>query len=196
MDYNTQRKKLALPEYGRHIQKMVDHIKSTEDREERNRLAKALIAIMGNMNPHFRDIVDFKHKLWDHLMIMADFDLDIDFPYEIIKKEVLLEKPGRISYASGEVKFKHYGRNLEKFIDYASVKEEGEEKQMLIAAIANHMKKSYLMWNKEAVLDQVIFDDIKKLSNNRITIESDFKLNEVKDILARNKKPKKIQRKK
>ncbi|MFH2141017.1 MAG: DUF4290 domain-containing protein [Bacteroidota bacterium] len=196
MDYNTQRKKLFLPEYGRHIQKMVDHVKSIEDREERNKLAKELIAIMGNLNPHFRDVADFKHKLWDHLLIMSDFDLDIDFPYEVIKKEVLTEKPRKIAYAIGEVKLKHYGRNLEKFIDYAANKEEGEEKQLLIAAIANHMKKSYLMWNKEAVLDQVIFDDIKKLSQGRISVDSTLKLNEVRDILARNKKPKKIQRKK
>ena len=117
MDYNTQRKKLALPEYGRHIQQMVDYIASVEDRDERNRLAKSLVAIMGNLNPHLRAINDFKHKLWDHLFIMSDFKLDIDSPYPIPSLEQYNEKPRKVPYPGNPIKFKHYGRVIEMMIE-------------------------------------------------------------------------------
>lgn len=128
MDYNTQRKKLALPEYGRHIQQMVDYITGIEDGDERNRLAKALIGVMGNLNPHLRDINDFKHKLWDHLFIMSDFKLDIDSPYPIPSKEEYQEKPKQIPYPKNPIKYKHYGRVIELMIEKAIEMEEGTEK--------------------------------------------------------------------
>ncbi len=147
---------------------MVDPISEIEDREERNRAARAIINIMGNLNPHLRDVADFKHKLWDHLAIMSDFKLDIDSPYEKPEPEIFKEKPRRVPYKEGEIKYKHYGRMMEKIIDIAAEMEESDEKDLLIEVIANHMKKSYLTWNREAVDDSVILKDLEELSGGRI----------------------------
>jgi len=176
MDYNTQRKKLALPEYGRHIQQMVDYIASVEDREERNRLAKSLVAIMGNLNPHLRDINDFKHKLWDHLFIMSDFKLDIDSPYPIPSVEQYNEKPRRVPYPGNPIKFKHYGRIIEMMIEKAVAMEEGPEKDALKQLIANQMKKANITWNKESVSDDDIFRDMQTLSNGMLVMAPGSKL--------------------
>ncbi|NLI86860.1 MAG: DUF4290 domain-containing protein [Bacteroidales bacterium] len=176
MDYNTQRKKLALPEYGRHIQQMVDYIASVEDRDERNRLAKSLVAIMGNLNPHLRDINDFKHKLWDHLFIMSDFKLDIDSPYPIPSMEQYNEKPRRVPYPGNPIKFKHYGRIIEMMIEKAVAMEEGPEKDSLKQLIANQMKKANITWNKESVSDDDIFRDMQTLSNGMLVMAPGSKL--------------------
>ena len=180
-DYNTSRNKLILPEYGRNIQKMVEHILSIEDREERNRLAQAVIIIMGNMNPHLRDINDFKHKLWDHLAIMASFKLDIDYPYEIPQPEEFAEKPRTVSYNTNDIRYRHYGRIVEDLITEAIKLPESEDKDTLIRLIANHMKKSYLAWNRDSVTDEIIFNDLYELSNKRLTVKEGVKLSEQKD---------------
>ncbi len=187
-NYNTQRKKLVLPEYGRNIQKIIEHIINIKDREERNRAAKTIISIMGNVNPHLRDISDFKHKLWDHLALISDFKLDIDSPYETFAKETLLEKPKRIPYQHSKIKYLHYGRLIEKLIHAASELEEGEDKNILISIILNHMKKSYLNWNRNQVNDGLIFDNMKELSVGKIEIPDDMKLTETREILARARK--------
>lgn len=194
-DYNSSRKKLILPEYGRHIQKMVDHARTIEDSEERNKAAKTIISIMGNLNPHLRDISDFKHKLWDHLALMSDFDLDIDSPYETPARETLTSKPKQVPYVTGDIKYRHYGRIIHQMIDAAIEMEDGEEKERLIKLIANHMKKSYLTWNRNQVTDEQIFNDIQQLSGGKIIIREDLKLTETKEILSKNKK-KRIPRKK
>lgn len=188
MDYNTQRKKLVLPEYGRHIQQMVDHITGIEDREERNRLAKALIGIMGNLNPHLRDINDFKHKLWDHLFIMSDFKLDIDSPYPIPSVEEYHEKPKQIPYPNNPIKFKHYGRVIELMIEKAIEMEEGQEKDALKQLIANQMKKANIAWNKDSVIDEDIFRDMQTLSSGKLTMAPGLKLIDNRDF--KNKRPK------
>jgi len=196
-DYNTTRKHLVLPEYGRNVQKMVDHIRSVEDRDERNRLAKALINVMGNLNPHLRDIADFKHKLWDHLAIMSQFELDIDSPYETPTPGKLRSKPRVVKYPQSRIRYKHYGKAIQMMIDKALEMENEEERKILIVLIANHMKKQYLTWNKDAVQDQVIFNDLKELSNGQIVLtEDDLKLAEAKDILSKNRKKKNVSRKK
>lgn len=181
MDYNTQRKHLVLPEYGRHIQQMVDQLLEVEDREERNKTAKAIIAVMGNMNPHLRDINDFKHKLWDHLHIMANFNLDIDSPYPKPEASVIYEKPKQVPYPSHPIKYKHYGRSISLMIEQAIEMEEGELKDALTSLIANHMKKSYLIWNKDSVSDEDIIRDMAELSNGKLTLAADFKFNQVKE---------------
>jgi hypothetical protein len=181
MDYNTQRKHLVLPEYGRHIQQMVDQLLEVEDREERNKTAKAIIAVMGNMNPHLRDINDFKHKLWDHLHIMANFNLDIDSPYPKPEASVIYEKPKQVPYPSHPIKYKHYGRSISLMIEQAIEMEEGELKEALTRLIANHMKKSYLIWNKDSVSDEDIIRDMAELSNGKLTLATDFKFNQVKE---------------
>ncbi len=187
MDYNSNRKKLALPEYGRNLQNMVDHIMTIEDRDERNRAARTIIDIMGNMYPYLRDINDFKHKLWDHLAIMSDFQLDIDYPYDPPKRETFNEPPKRVPYDSGRIKLRHYGKIMELLIGQASEFESGEEKEALIKLLANHMKKSYLVWNKDTVDDEKIYDDLAILSQGHIK-RSDLGLTETKDILFRNRK--------
>ncbi|MDF9831454.1 DUF4290 domain-containing protein [Parabacteroides sp. PF5-6] len=188
MKYNTEEKKLVMPEYGRNIQNMVDYCLAIEDREERTRCANTIINIMGNMFPHLRDVNDFKHILWDHLAIMADFKLDIDYPYEIIKKEDLHSRPPRIPYNNSRIRYKHYGRTLELMIQKATELEEGgSERNQLINLLANHMKKSFLTWNKESVDDRKIFKDLDELSEGAIVLdEESHKLTESRDILARN----------
>ncbi len=186
MKYNTEEKRLVLPEYGRNIQNMVDYCVSIEDREERKRCANTIINIMGNMFPHLRDVNDFKHILWDHLAIMADFKLDIDYPYEIIRKEDLYSRPPRIPYSNGRIRYRHYGKTLELMIRKATEFEEGVEKEQLIRMLANQMKKSFLAWNKESVDDAKIFKDLGELSEGTIVLDEEVhKLAESRDILAR-----------
>ena len=189
-DYNTSRKKLVLPEYGRNIQKMVNHIKTIEDREERNKAARTVIGVMGNLNPHLRDVNDFKHKLWDHLAIIADFDLDIESPYELPEPEILHKKPNRVAYNQHAIRYKHYGRSIVLMIEKALELEEGQEKEDLVRMIAYHMKKSYLTWNREAVSDEEILTDLKTLSGGRLEVSAELRLPETKEILAKNRKKK------
>ena len=169
MAYNTQLKRLPLPEYGRNIQNMVDFCLTITDSEERNFCANTIISIMGNMFPHLRDVNDFKHILWDHLAIMADFKLDVDYPFEVLKKDNLYKRPPIIPYDQNEIIYRHYGEILERLILTASEMEEGEEKEVLIRLIANQMKKSYLMWNKDSVDNRKILKDLFDLSEGRIT---------------------------
>jgi hypothetical protein len=180
-DYNTSRNRLILPEYGRNIQKMVEYIMSVADRDERNKLAQAVIIIMGNMNPHLRDINDFKHKLWDHLAIMSDFQLDIDYPYEVPRPEEFTEKPRRVSYNTKEIKYRHYGHIVESLIAEAVKLPDGDDKDTLTKLIANHMKKSYLTWNRDSVTDEIIFNDLYELSGKRLNVKEGLKLSDQKD---------------
>ena len=178
MEYNTQRKKMELPEYGRSVQNMVDHALTIEDREERQRCANTIVNIMGGMFPHLRDVPDFKHKLWDHLAIMSDFKLDIDYPFEIVKKEDLVMKPEKIAYSNGAIRYRHYGHILEGLVKKATEMEEGEEKTALIRLLARQMKKSLNNWNKDGMEDQKIVDDLRAYSNGAIDLKvEDLHLN-------------------
>ena len=189
MEYNTSKKQLILPEYGRNIQKLVEYCRTIKDKEERNKMARSIIEIMGNMYPHFRDIADFKHKLWDHLQIMSEYELDIDSPYEAPPKETLRSDPDPVPYNNKEIKYKHYGKIIEQLIEKAAEYEEGEEKNALLETIANHMKKNYLTWNKDTVSDEQIFHDIEELSDGKIRVDREnVKLTDAKDILNKLKK--------
>lgn len=184
MDYNTNRKKLELPEYGRNVQNMVAIIKNTPDRAERNRLAKSTIQLMENMNPQLRDVADYKHKLWDHLAVIADFDLDIDSPYPLPTQAEIHQKPSKMKYSNpDEIRFKHYGKILEDMVRKATQYPEGEERDALIAVIANQMKKSFLTWNRETVSDDVIFADLLAIACNRISIPEGLKLKDSRELL-------------
>ena len=171
LTYNTQLKQLALPEYGRNIQCMVDHALTIEDREERQRCANTIVNIMGGMFPHLRDVPDFKHKLWDHLAIMADFKLDIDYPFEIVKREELVMKPENIEYPNGDIRYRHYGRFLEGMVKKAAQIEDETERKQLIRMLAVQMKKSLNNWNKEGIEDQKIVDDLREYSNGLIDLQ-------------------------
>jgi len=175
LEYNSDRPTLSIPEYGRHVHKLINHCMSLEDKEERNKLANAIVEVMGNMQPHLRDIPDFKHKLWDQLFIMADFKLDVDSPYPITTKEQLLEKPERLPYPKTTSKYRYYGHNMQTMIDVAISWEDQDMKDKLIYSIANHMKKCYLIWNKDSVTDEIIQRHLKELSDDKLNIDVEKK---------------------
>jgi hypothetical protein len=170
LQYNTEREHLIIPEYGRHLQKMINHAVAQESKEERNRLAKAIISIMGNMQPHLRDVPDFQHKLWDQLFIMSDLKLDADSPFEIPTEEMLSVRPEPLKYPQNFPKYRFYGNNIKTMIDVANTWEAGEMKEALEYTIANHMKKSFLNWNKDTVEDTVIFSHLFELSDGKIDL--------------------------
>ena len=183
MNYNTSEKRLILPEYGRNIQHMVDHCLTIEDRDERNRCANAIINIMGNLFPHLRDVDDFKHILWDHLSIMADFKLYVDYPYDLVKVDNLHKQPPRLEYNNSKIAYRHYGVIVEQAIQKATEMEDSPEKDILVKMLANYMKRLYVTWNKDSVDDRKIFKDLEELSDGKIVLdESTCKLIEGKDI--------------
>jgi hypothetical protein len=189
MDYNTQRAQLKLPEYGRTIQQMVDYCCSLTDREERTKSAHAVIAIMGNMNPHLRDVADFKHKLWDHLAIMSDFKMDIDWPYPLPDMELLNEKPTKLPYSDNRFKFRHYGKFIEQILKKLNDIEEPEKRAALIEMMANHMKRSYMVWKKESITDEIVFKELYIISNGNVEIPENLRLGDFRDVLASNSQP-------
>ena len=174
LQYNTSRVLLKIPEYGRHIHKMIDQAIEVRDKDERNKIAKAIIGVMGNLNPHLRDVADFQHKLWDQLFIMSGFKLEVDCPFEKPNKDLLEARPGPLSYPQSYPKYRFYGNNLKNMIDAGIKWEDGELKDALVFNIANHMKKSFLNWNKDTVDDKVIFDHLKELSNGKLEVNPEL----------------------
>ena len=172
LEYNTEREHLIIPEYGRHMQKMINHAKTRETKEERNKLAKAIISVMGNMQPHLRDVPDFQHKLWDQLFIMANFELDVDSPFDKPTKELIEAKPEPLKYPQNFPKYRFYGNNIKTMIDVANTWDDGELKEALLYTIANHMKKCFLNWNKDTVEDAVIFSHLFELSGGNIDLRN------------------------
>ncbi|MDX1542458.1 MAG: DUF4290 domain-containing protein [Christiangramia sp.] len=184
LEYNSERSKLIIPEYGRHLQKMVEHAVSIEDDKERNKVAKSIIAVMGNMNPHLRDVPDFQHKLWDQLFIISDFKLDVESPFPKPTREMLAERPDMLSYPENNPKYRFYGNNIKKMIDEVKDWEEGDLKEAIVLSIANHMKKSYLNWNRDSVDDNVIFDHLKDLSHGKLNLKNiDEDLSQASDLI-------------
>ena len=167
MEYNTRQKRLPLPEYGRSVQKMVDHALTIEDRAERQKCAETIVNIMRSMFPN---LPDQERKLWDHLAIMSDFKLDIDYPCEVIKPEEFHVAPQRIPYRDGEIRNRHYGRIVESMIAHAMTLEEGEEKECFIELILIQMKKNYIAWNKDGVEDKRIIEDLRLYTKGTIDI--------------------------
>ncbi len=188
LEYNTVREDLIIPEYGRHIQKMINYASSRKTKEERNKLANAIISVMGNLQPHLRDVADFQHKLWDQLFIMSDFKLDADSPFEKPSKEILNAKPEPLVYPQNYPKYRFYGNNIKIMIDEAVKWDSGEMKDALVLTIANHMKKCFLNWNKDNVEDQVIFDHLYELSATKIDIRDSKEELLDSTILLRSKK--------
>ena len=189
LEYNTEREHLIIPEYGRHMQKMINYATSRETKEERNKLAKAIISVMGNLQPHLRDVPDFQHKLWDQLFIMSDFKLDADSPYEKPSREVLEARPEPLAYPQNFPKYRFYGNNIKTMIDVANTWEEGDMKEALIYTIANHMKKCFLNWNKDTVEDYVIYKHLFELSDGKIDLkDSDEDLSDSTSLMRSNRK--------
>ena len=189
LEYNSQRSHLIIPEYGRHLQKLIDQATAIEDKAERNKAAKYIISVMGSLNPHLRDVLDFQHKLWDQLFIMSDFNLDVDSPYPIPSKDILTQKPDRLKYPQNFPKYRFYGNNIKYMIDVANSWEESELKNALVLVIANHMKKCYLSWNKDTVSDEVIFEHLLEISNGKLNLsKSNEELSNTHDLMKVNKK--------
>ena len=177
--YNTERVRLYIPEYGRNVQKMVEYLKTIEDREKRNEQARSVIKVMEIINPAVKLQDDFEHKLWDHLHIISGFSLDVDSPYPVPAPESLNEKPMMVPIEKRPIKATHYGRNIESIIELIASTEDGDMKTEMIRTLALYMRQQYLIWNKDSVSDQTIFQDIERLSDNRIKVPEGLELNKV-----------------
>ncbi len=185
LEYNTKKEKLVLPEYGRNVQQMVDYCMTIEDRQERNRCATAIIAIMSNLFSSQADVDDFNKMLWNQLAIMSDFKLDIDYPCEVIKPENLHSKPEKVPYKLTPIRFRHYGKMIEKLVGVAADMPEGEERLELSLLIAKQMKKLMLQSNLDGVDDEKIFKDLAMYSHGKIILSAEeHKLGDFKDIIA------------
>jgi hypothetical protein len=172
MEYNTTRPKLMLPEYGRNVQNMIVHAMEVEDRTERNRAAQAIIEVMGQLNPHLRDVDAYRHKLWTHLFVMSDFQLDVDSPYELPKREELDSKPERVEYPSSKIRYGHYGKYTQKILEDSAKILDEKEKKYLTRTMANFMKKQFLVFNNDAVENNVIANQMSELSKKELILEN------------------------
>ena len=186
MEYNSSRDKLVMKEYGRHVQKIVENCVKVKDRDKRNEFAKELIELMGQLNPHLRNVEDFRHKLWDHLFIMSDYKLDVDSPYPIKSKSEIEKRPKRLPYPQSKIRFKHYGKNVEALVAKAITTEDPEKRAGFTECIGNFMKLVYQNWSKESVNDETIKNDIRLLSKGALQVADDQDL----DALSRANKSK------
>ncbi len=182
-DYNTQRPRLIIPEYGRHVQRMVDHCMEVEDRDQRTRTAKAIIQVIGRLNPQLRNSDNFERTLWDHLYIMSAFQLDVDGPFPKPTPESLESKPTRVAYPQTTIKYGHYGKMVERMIEQCAAMEPGSDRDTYTLVIANHMKKQFLAWNRDTVPDPVIFKDLGDLSKGKLKLDPETQLIATADLL-------------
>lgn len=180
MDYNTEQADLIMPEYGRNVQKMVEYLLTIEDEELLKKQASVVVDVMGNLNPHLRDVPDFKHKLWDHLFIMSDHKLNIESPYPIPTKEDLNKKPNSLSYPKGRLKYRHYGRNILKLINHIDNIESEEIREQFIVSVCNVMKNSYIQWNSKLVDDEVVIKQFHQLSDHKYKLPENVILSDIK----------------
>lgn len=183
MEYNTTRKKLLLPEYGRNVQEMIAHAMEIADKEERNKAARAIIEVMGQLNPHLRDVDDFRHKLWTHLFVMSDFKLDVDSPYEIPKAETLKSKPNAMEYPKSRIKYGHYGKYTQAILNESKNVTNQDEKDYLKTTMANFMKKQYITYNNDTVENNVIAMQLRELSHGNLILENPDELMNTNQIL-------------
>ena len=192
MDYNTVRNKLVIPEYGRNLQKMVEYAISIEDREKRTRIANLIINVMWQLSPSSRDTAEQRHKLWDHLHVISDYRLDVDSPYPPPAREDMDVKPTKVKYPTLDIKYPHYGNNIKLLIDKAISLEDGTAKDNFVRTIANHMKKLYLIWNRDSVEDDVISQNLSEISQGQLKLSTDVRLNNTRDILQKDNVKKKF----
>lgn len=183
MEYNTQRKKLLLPEYGRNVQEMIAHAMTITDRDERNKAARAIIEVMGQLNPHLRDVDDFKHKLWTHLFVMSDFQLEVDSPYDIPKAETLLSKPNKMEYPKSRIRYGHYGKYTQDILSKSKEVTDNDEREFLKITMANFMKKQFLAYNNDTVENHVIANQLRELSQGDLVLENPDELMNTNQIL-------------
>lgn len=182
MEYNSSRNHLIIPEYGRNVQKLIEHCVELEDRDERTKLANAIISVMAILNPQLKDITDYKQKLWDHLYIISDFKLDVDSPYPMPNAQSIHKKPKQVAYPNSKIRYKHYGKTMELVIDEITKMENGPDKIFMISAVANFMKQSYVNWNRDSVTDETIFEQLQELAKGKIEIPENLKLQQPVDM--------------
>jgi len=182
-DYNTQRPQLPIPEYGRHVQRMVDHCMELEDREQRTRTAKSIIQVIGRLNPQLRNSDNFERTLWDHLYIMSSLKLDVDSPFPMPTPEELVSKPKSVPYPQSSIKFGHYGKLVQRMIDQCVAMEEGADRDLYTMVIANHMKKQFLVWNRDTVPDPVILKDLGEMSKGKLKLDAETQLAATSDLI-------------
>lgn len=187
LTYNTEKEQIAIPEYGRCIQEMIKKLPEIEDRQQRTEAARYIISVMVQMNPQIKESSDYEHKLWDHLYIISNYQLDVDSPFAPPTMESQKSKPQHIGYQNNDIKYGHYGQYLIKMIEAASKEENDEVREALAYSLASQMKRNYLDWNKSVVNDQVILDDLKNISGGRLVIGEESKLNSTGDILGKVK---------
>ena len=178
-DYNSTRNKLLLTEYGRNVQNMVKYIVALPTKDERNRYAAVVIEWMGFLNAHLRDVADFKHKLWDHLHIISNYELDVDSPYPKPTPEAIHLKPEPLKYPHQRIRYKHYGKTIELMIEKAKSIEDPERKKYMVQSIANFMKMAYVQWNKDSVADESILADLVAMSRGELQVDESINLNRV-----------------
>lgn len=181
MDYNTQRDKLILPEYGRNVQKMIEQVKAIPDREKRNEQIRAVIQVMGILNPQMKETADYKQKLWDHMQMIAGFDIDIDSPYPVPEPKDFTSRPEPIPIEKTPVRAACYGRNIENMIDLIATREDDEAKTEMIRMLALYMRQQYLIWNKDSVADETIFADMERLSQGRLKVPEGIQLKAISE---------------
>lgn len=183
MEYNTGRELMQIPEYGRNIQKMIEYAKTIADRDERNRAAKSIIKVMGQVNPSLKNNEDLTHKLWDHMFIISDFELDVDSPFPKPLREDFESGPDRIPYPENEIAYRHYGRVIEQMIKKVSEEENADERSKMGIAVANMMKRAYLNWNRDSVDDRVIKKDLRELSGGKVEVPVEVELTDSKELI-------------
>ena len=176
MEYNTKRAKLTMKEYGRNVQNIVNHILTVDDKEKRTDMAYGVVELMAMLNPQIKQLDDWKHKLWDHLQIIADYQLDVDAPYEMPSREEVEAKPPTLTYPKSRIKYRHYGKNVHSLIDKCLAIEDEEKQKEFAVLIANFMKMVYRNWNRENVSDAVIKGDLKTMSEGKIDLPEELSL--------------------
>ncbi len=194
MEYNTQRQQLSIPEYGRNLEKIVEIAINTEDKDKRTQIAHLIVDIMAQLHTEARDSTEMRHKLWDHLHIISEFKLDVDCPFPIPDKEALAKSPNTLSYPKRNMRYSYYGKNVENIVKIAMELEDGEEKNATIMAIANHLKKTYLTWNRDSVDDKLIKRHLKDLSNGDFDLGEEDQLISTFELLGKPKKKVKSKR--
>ena len=183
MEYNTQREQLKISDYGRNVVKMIDYAKHLDKREERNKMAQVIIDVMAQLNPKIKERTDYKHILWDHLMVMADYDLDVDSPYPVSREETEKFHPHRLELHTSDIHYRHYGRTLENMIHAVADMPASEERDTLTALIAQNMKRQYLQWNRDTVEDDLITEQLRTISGGRLQLPAGFQYIDTREIV-------------
>ena len=196
MEYNTEREKIVISEYGRNIQVMIRHLMDIEDRKQRTEAAYFIVNVMAQMNPQVKESNDYMHKLWDHLHIIADYKLDVDGPYPVPTPEMQKKKPEHVGYQKNNIRYGHYGQYIYDVVKKVKEMEDGPKKQAILINIANQMKRDYLNWNRDTVNDLLILDDLYKISGEEITLPMETKLIPTNEILNKPQNQQQNQKKK